>query len=345
MDRIVASFRRQGEACAALGSPLWARLCAVAADDAEDGGAVARAVEAWSGGDPMEQALPLRVLGTAHRLALLGRAPDLADHLPSCGGEPGSRLEGAFLATVAGHLPEFRRDTLRPVQTNEVGRSAVLRAGLGVIAEEMGLPIRLFEIGAAAGLNLRLDRFGYRLGGLEVPGGPPVLAPEWTGPRPPAAPVAVAERTGCDLHPIDVATAEGAARAESFVWPDMTWRFDRMAAAVEIARAVPAELVAARAIDWLDERLHAEPGTVTVLMHSVMWQYMPPTEQVAIEHLLAARGHDSTAEAPIAHLRFEPVLESDRRWRFELRLTTWPGGEERVLARAHPHAEWVRWLD
>jgi len=28
----------------------------------------------------------------------------------------------------------------------------------------------------------------------------------------------------------------------------------------------------------------------------------------------------------------------------ELRLTLWPEGRERTLARSHPHGEWVEWL-
>jgi hypothetical protein len=27
----------------------------------------------------------------------------------------------------------------------------------------------------------------------------------------------------------------------------------------------------------------------------------------------------------------------------EVRLTLWPGGEERILAQAHPHAAKIRW--
>ena len=28
----------------------------------------------------------------------------------------------------------------------------------------------------------------------------------------------------------------------------------------------------------------------------------------------------------------------------EVRLTTWPGAEERLIARCHPHGAWVEWL-
>jgi hypothetical protein len=329
------AFRRQGEACGALGSPIYAELCAVAADDLESGGVVADVMGAWDGvGDPMELALPLRLLGTGHRLALLGRAPALARHFPACGGSPDlvGRESGTFIDDLG-----------RPVQTNEVGRAAVLRPGLGLVVEAFGLPVRLLEIGTSAGLNLRLDHFSYSLGGTSLPGDGPHLEPDWTGPAPPAVDLSVVDRMGCDPWAIDVTTVEGAARAESFVWPDMTWRFGRMAAAVDVARRVPARLDRVPAGEWLDEHFRPEPGAVTVLMHSVMWQYVPPAEQSVILDLVRRRTRDASSSAPIAHVRFEPRFVSPTEWRFELVVEMWPGDGPATAARAHPHGEWVRW--
>ncbi len=341
---LAEAFGRQGEACGALGSRLYADLCRAAATDLESGGPIAEVLDHWDGiGDPMELAIPLRVLGTAHRLALLGQAPHLARYFPSCGGSPGVGLAEAFLDLVGARPGDFVADLGRPVQTNEVGRSAVLRAGLGVVAARHDRPIRLLEIGSAAGLNLRLDHFSHRLGGVVLPGGGPLLEPDWSGPDPPSVGVSIVERRGCDPWAIDVTTTEGAARAESFVWPDMTWRFERMAAAVEVACRVPAEIDRRPAGEWLSEHLWPHVGTTTVVVHSVMWQYVPPNEQRAIESLIEERAAGATSDAPLAHLRFEPRFVSPSKWRFELSLRTWPGGEDERLAQAHPHGEWVRW--
>jgi len=58
---------------------------------------------------------------------------------------------------------------------------------------------------------------------------------------------------------------------------------------------------------------------------------------------LEAHGRAATTEAPFAWLRMEPA--PDNMARMELRLTLWPGGEERVLAEVHPHGAWVKWAE
>jgi hypothetical protein len=108
-----------------------------------------------------------------------------------------------------------------PPQTNEVARSCVLMAGLLTIAEATGLPLRLFELGTSAGLNLNLDRFGYRLGEAVTGDAASAvqLAPAWSGPAPPVADVTVLTRRGVDINPLDVSDAAVCERLMAYVWP------------------------------------------------------------------------------------------------------------------------------
>src|SRR5919199_4874772 len=79
-------LRRQAAACTALGSPFYATLFERAAADGGSGGAIWRLLRGHES-DPPGSALALRLLGAAHRLALAGRAPGLARHYPSTGGD------------------------------------------------------------------------------------------------------------------------------------------------------------------------------------------------------------------------------------------------------------------
>jgi hypothetical protein len=234
------------------------------------------------------------------------------------------------------------------VQTNEVGRSAVLYGGLLVVAAETRKPLRLLEVGASGGLNLRVDRFRYEVGGkiLGDAASPVRLVEPWQG-RPPAplsSDVQIVERRGCDPEPIDPGTTEGRLTLMSYVWPDQTERFERLRAAFEVADRVPATVDRAGVGTWLHPKLaRRTPGVTTVVWHSVVWQYVPDDERAAMTQALAEAAAAATPDAPLAHLRAEPRRQSDRQIRFELRLTLWPGGEERLLAFAQGHGPPVEW--
>ena len=78
-----------------------------------------------------------------------------------------------------------------------------------------------------------------------------------------------------------------------------------------------------------------------MLFHSIFWQYMPPQSQEALTQAIGRLGATATPDAPFAWLRMEPAADS--LMRFELRLTSWPGGQERLLALTHPHVAWLEW--
>lgn len=119
-------MRWQAGWCERLGSPLYAELLGRAAEDIEAGGpawAVLQGQEADA--KDSSTSLALRLMGSVHRLALEGLAPDLAWHYPSAGGRPGDAWP-AFRAVLDEHHDALRDLIERPVQTNEVGRSASL---------------------------------------------------------------------------------------------------------------------------------------------------------------------------------------------------------------------------
>lgn len=329
-----------------------------AAEDARAGGVVADLLAPWAG-QPRGAAIVLRLFGTVHRLALAGWAPDLARWYPSCGGVAPGNLEAsgtdvaweAFLATCQDLRAEVEDGLTQPPQTNEVGRSVALRGGLDLTAGLTGLPLRLRELGASAGLNLRADQ--YRIGTPDGDRGPadsPVVFPDaWRGDLPAHAALHVVDREGCDIAPLDPASEDDALRLQSYVWPDQLERVERMCGALEVARRVPARVVAASAPDYL-AGLGPEPGVVTVIQHSVMWQYMSDEDRVAAQQELDRLRHQATTDAPVARVAVEPHRTEDDRdvdfrgLGFVVTWTCWPHVDTRIVAHARPHGPPVTWL-
>jgi hypothetical protein len=341
---IARSFRDQAETCAIYGSAIYADLLSRAAEDVERGGPVGALVADFEG-DARAQALALRVLGAVHALVLLGRAPELARFYPSTGGafDP-ARAWPAFVEVVRANAAALAPRLAAQVQTNEVGRCAPLACGMLSIAEATGLPLGLREIGASAGLNLLLDRFRYELGPHRFgdAAAPLRLRAQWSGPPPPlSAKLHVASRAGCDVAPIDLLDPDARLRLEAFVWPDQTERLALLRAAIAAALPAPPPVVRASAAEFVCAEL-AAPGEAltTVVYHSVVWGYLPRGEQDRIRDALEAAGDRASARAPLAWLR----LEGDKLDHAELRLTLWPGGGERRLARAHYHGSRIDWL-
>lgn len=343
-EGVARLVRRQAGWCEDYGSALSALLLRAAADDVGAGGPTWAVLESYAD-EPAGSALALRLLGGVHRLALTRRAPQLALHLPSMGGTAGHAGAGeALLATVAEHVEELRELAARPCQTNEVGRCAALLVGFLAVARETGLPLRVLEVGASAGLNLRWDRYGYRQPDLGWSWGqqdaPLVLSGHWTvPPRPEPAAVVVAERGGCDPAPLDPTSPDGRLTLTSFVWPDQTERLARLRGALAAAVGSPVAVDAEGLATWLPRRL-AEPvrGIATVVFSSTVAPYLTPADLAAERATLESAGARATAEAPLYRLRFEHDADVGA---FALDLQRWPGGDLRRLATASGHGNGV----
>jgi len=351
VHRLERHLRSQGEACARLGSPLYGALMSRAADDLAAGGPVA-AVLSGHDEDPGPPALALRLFGAVHRLVLEGTAPVLARYYPSAGTERAAALDvdaswAAFRQVLADRTDIVRAGLASPPQTNEVGRASALIGGLLHLARLHPLPVRLFEIGASGGLNLRADRFRVDLEDGRSVGphdSPVVLRDAWRGLTPPLdRPVRIVERYGADAAPVDVSTPQGRLLLSAYLWPDQSERFARLRGAFALADLLPVPVFTERAIATV-EAMTLRPGRATVLWHSVMWQYVERAERAAIEGRLQQLGEQATVDRPLARIALEPRWRTSRRVvEFLVTLRTWPDGTERILGSAHPHGLPVIW--
>lgn len=341
-----AAFAQQATWCRELGSPLTGLLMEVVGRNLDRSTRIGARILDWPGrADAGHDALTLRLAGGLHALVRRGRLPDLAGLYPPNPMPDGPALWRAVAAALAD-----AGDALAPwldgaPQTNEVARSAVLMPGLMQVAQETGLPVALYELGASAGLNLLPDRYAYQLGPVAAgaAGSPVRLRPDWQGPPPSSAPVQVVRRRGVDLNPLDVTRPADQERLLAYIWADQAERLARTQAAIALAAADPPPLDRGDAADWTEGMLHPapEPGVARVLMHSIAAQYFPERTRARIAAHAARVGAQATRAAPFAWLRFE----GDARYgpRPALLLTLWPGGRERLLATGSAHGLWVRW--
>jgi len=332
------AFQRQSAACAELGSPFMARLMALSAELLAETGPVGVRLSSWEGDiGPAGASLPLRLAGALHALVLGGDAPLAAVYPPEEAGDPD-------LWEAVEQALERRADDIlcwleSAPQTNEVRRSAVLIAAAHWLAARFGLPFRLSELGASAGLNLVFDRFALEVGGTRL--GPDdaalTLTPRWSGGAPPAARIEVAERRGVDLNPVDPASPSGRLRLRAYLWADQAERRALTDAAISVAGA---QVDRGDAIDWLERRLGHEPGRLHLVYHTIAWQYFPTAAQQRGERLLAEAGARATEEAPLARLGMEGDGEAPGAC---LWVDLWPGGERIALGRANFHGRWLDW--
>jgi hypothetical protein len=332
-------MRQQAERCRRANSMFYAHLLDQCSVDVANGGACWRPFL----GQSFAAALPLRFMAGVHRLVLDGQCSDLARHYPSVGGDGDAEAAWShFVDAVSRHPVPVASHLERAVQTNEVGRCRALLGGFLLVAEQTALPIRLLELGASAGLNLRWDRYAYSCGsrnwGYE---GSPVRLEGGFLNDPPfrEVPVEVAERKGCDLAPIDPLTESGERTLLSYTWADNLARLQTLAGAIAIASSVPAEVERANALEWLPVQLK-EPseGLSTVVFHSYVLQLLNGRGRAQLKRIMETAGLRATPQSPLSWLQYEFTEGKGT-----VGLTTWPGGDKRILAVASAHGENIEW--
>jgi hypothetical protein len=309
-EEIAQACLEQALWAAKLGSPMYEALLCRMAEDVRAGGPCLAALAPHMQHSRM--LAPLLLLAAIHRKVLDGRLPGAARFYPSAGGEVDvPALWPHFLDAVP------RVELPSSVQTNEVERSRALLPGFLEVVRQFGLPLRLLEIGASAGLNLRWDHFTF----LNVPSS-----------------VRVAERRGCDINPIDPTLDESRAALLCFIWPDQRDRLARLAEAVDLARRVPAQVDRCEAVDWLRTHLaRPSPGLATVVFHSVVMPYLTDDQRQNLTQVIERAGSLAIAGAPVAWLSMEPGADQA-----DVHLTVWPGGHRRLIAKSDFHGREIQ---
>ncbi|HKU66794.1 MAG TPA: DUF2332 domain-containing protein [Candidatus Baltobacteraceae bacterium] len=330
---------RLGDVCIQMGSPFF-------------GGLLERAVACYDT-DPVlrdlldrhahRSRIGLRLGGAAHFRALRGLAPQIAAHYPSTGGD--GDVESAWravLADIHAHVRAYDELFERPVQTNEVARALPVLGAMLALVFATQLPLRVFEIGSSAGLILNFDRYRYAGEGWTWgdPASPVLLRNRtaWGAPAYPDAPLRVIERRGCDLHPLHASDDDDTDTLLCFVWPDQRERFERLRAAIEVARAHPPDIASGDGIAWARSTALPQERAATVVMHTVITEHMTAGVRASLRDAIDALAAQATPSAPFAWIRMEPGESG-----YDTLLTQWPAEVQTVIARSDGHAQNLRW--
>ncbi len=335
LDRLADLFRDFGDLIQEA-SPLYAGLSVQIAGDAD---LLALAAHARRG-QPVQNML----FAAVHDLLLRGVAHPLAAYYPSVTASP---VSGDPFPAFQAFCHEYADDirallASRRVQTNEVGRCALLLPAFYTVASQSGhLPLILIEVGASAGLNLLWDRYAYDYGTGRLYGSSPlVLTCELRGsvqPPLPDTPPAVSERVGLDLNPIDIRDADAVRWLRALVWPDQPYRMQRLETAIALAQSNPPRLAAGDALAHLPDLLAAPPDTAVCVYHSFVLNQISQENRDQYYNLLAAYSHQRDL--------YDIALEWIGTPTPEITLRTFRGGDvrETLLAVCEPHGRWLEW--
>ena len=148
-------------------SPLYVALCPLLA-------AHPLVAEMWTQARPTQRR-PNLILAAVHASVLRDPADELGQWFATVGGNR-SPNDPALATALDRFLIERHAEIATLVasgatQTNEVGRSAILRPALGLIHDEVRQPLGLVEIGCSAALNLRFDTYRITYNGRDVHAG------------------------------------------------------------------------------------------------------------------------------------------------------------------------------
>lgn len=226
------------------------------------------------------------------------RPAHLAGYFPEPGA-PQPPFDAGFYSAARAFISARLGDIMaecaqRRYQMNEVARCAHIALGIAATAGPEAEAIALVDLGTAAGLGLQLDRYRYLVGGRVS--GPQeaalCLSCQVRGSREPprAALPPIAERAGIDVDPVDLRDPAARCWLLACAPPEASAQA-RLAAAIEVARQHPAEILAGevtRVLPGVLERF--PPGRGVIVTDAYLAVFLPPERRAELTRIMAEAG-------------------------------------------------------
>jgi len=342
VDKAAENFRYYASTVYPGRSPLYVSLAMRVAEDPE---LLTIAAKAWE-----KNALPNLFFSAVHFLLLKGEHHQLTAFYPSLNNSS-KHYDLAypyFRSFVLEHENEIEGIiTARFVQTNEVGRCAILVPAFELVARQAkNRPLALIEIGSSAGLTLLWDRYHYQYNKNLQCGDPdsPVqveclLRGEKRPPVPNRFPE-IASRLGVDLNPLDINDPENVQWLRALIWPEHRKRANQLELAIQLAKRTPPQIVRGDALELLPSLIKRVRDDIQLCtFHSFTLSLASGKPRERLELMLAK----ASEKRHLFHVSFEWPKNSETPL---LSLASLNNREniEKVLARSNAHGEWLEWL-
>ena len=288
---VAAAFRSGAQSYGAFGAPLYSALCLAGAEDRE---IVELATHAQLGAQPVFHLL------TAVHYLILGNPDDpLARYFASLAAEP---LPAQEAWPSFRHFCRTRRDQIietlsnTTVQTTFADRCATILAPIAWVANAVGEPLHLIEIGCSAGVLLTFDRYAYEFEGhgrfgaadarltfsASIKGDPPLRIPQ------------IASRTGLDLRPLDARKPEERRWLIAQIFPEYRRQREQLDVALDVVAATDLRMLKGDALETLPG-LVDETDDPICIFHSVCLSYWTEQARAELDTMLtSAAGNGRT---------------------------------------------------
>jgi len=180
----------------------------------------------------------------------------------------------------------------RTIQATTEERCKMIMPTLSHVADMIGEPLDLIEIGCSAGILLTFDQYAYDLNGrgrlgpegapltlsLDVQGGPQLHIPK------------IGKRIGLDLRTIDVRSEDERRWILAHCPPEWRDLQARLASALDIVARTEIRFFEGDALDFLPKLIVESPGPLCIY-HSACIVYWSDEAKAALEALLLSASH------------------------------------------------------